>query len=178
MKRWTCRRCLLFPCLFLECDRCVPWMMRELFAAAHKRFSEEQTKFRQVEFDTDVHLCACARRQSLGFQQTSSGWNDESLARCICFLHILERSGGRNDGGAEGELLLICSMQSQHLTNFLQPFKCLPPWLICASSRCPTECAHRGTVQCKWDADLYKGTFGSESSAFRRKVCPVIAMLS
>lgn len=34
--------------------------------------------------------------QSLGFQQTSSGWNDESLVRRICFLHI---TGDRKSGG-------------------------------------------------------------------------------
>lgn len=146
-----------------------------------KRVSKEQTKFRQVEFDTGSHLCARAGRQSLGFQQTSSGRNDESLVWCICFYTFWREGKVGDEGwwrGAEGELLLICSTQSQHLTNFLQPFKCLPPWLICASSRCPTEYAHRGTVQCKWDADLYKGTFGSKSSAFKGKVCPEIAMLS
>lgn len=40
--------------------------------------------------------------QSLGFQQTSSGWNDGSLARCICFLRI---AGDRKVGveGWEGD---------------------------------------------------------------------------
>ena len=58
-----------------------------------------------------------------------------------------EGGGGGLDGGglvvAEGELLLICPMQCQHLTNFMQPFKLL---LLFGSSvlpaRSPAERAH------------------------------------
>lgn len=114
------------------------------FGTAHRRLWKEQTKFRQVEFDTDTRthtqtrLRMCSLTQSLGFQQTSSGWNDESLVRYICFpSHYWREEGG--GGGTEGGLLvaerarggrgelLICPMQCQHLTNFMQPFKWLPP---------------------------------------------------
>lgn len=55
------------PRLFLERNqqlRYVPRMMRELFAVAHERFSKEQTKFRQVEFDTDARTSAHALADS------------------------------------------------------------------------------------------------------------------
>lgn len=65
-----------------------------------KKKKRIKTKIRQVEFDTQTHTRLRMRppTHSLGFQQTSSGWNDECLARCICFLHIT----GRQEGGGGG----------------------------------------------------------------------------
>lgn len=108
--------------------------------------------------------CACARRQSLGFQQTSSGWNDESLVRCICFLHITGETGrwGRRDKrGRTGRWRRGCCYwyapcgANTWLISCSHSNDCLL-WLICASCWLPTEHAHRGTGQCKWATDLLK----------------------
>lgn len=138
------------------------------FAAAQRRLWKEPTKFRQVEFDT--HMYTHTRRQarlrmrsqpqSLGFQQTSSGWNDESLARCICFLRVTgDRrvgvegwKGGWWCGG--GGLLLICPMRCQHLTNSVPPFKRLPALAHLYFLQTPLWARSRRTGQCKWATAL------------------------
>lgn len=121
--------------------------------------------------------------QSLGFQQTSSGWNDESLARCICFLHISE-AGRRGRRGCccccyccgwcwwwwwevAAGLLLICPMRCQHLTNFMQPLKRLPPRAHPCFLRTPHRARshRRGSMQ--MSRRPLKVTVGCESRIFR-----------
>lgn len=115
--------------------------------------------------------------QSLGFQQTSSGWNDESLVRCICSLHITgdRKVGveGQEEGwwrGGKGGCYWYapCGVNTW-LISCRHSNDCLL-WLICTSCRLPTEHTHREQVNAN-ELQTFKGTFGSKSSAFRG--CPV-----
>lgn len=88
---------------------------------------------------------------SLGFQQTSSGWNDESLVRCICFLRV---TGDRRVGVEGWGLLLICPMRCQHLTNFVPLFKRLPALAHLYFLLTPLWARLQRTGQCKWATAL------------------------
>lgn len=159
----------------------IVWCVPALFSAEHWRFWKTQTKFRQVCIWHSHAPRTCA--QSLGVQQTSSGRNDESLVRRICFFHItgesrvgVEQYRGRQVA-AEGEQLLICSMQRRHLTNFLQPFKWLPPLAhLCFLPVPHWECSQRNrSMQMRYRP--LKGTFGSKLSPFTSQDCSIMAML-
>lgn len=75
---------------------------------------------------------ACSPQQSLDFQQTSTGCNDEPWVSRIRFPGKTE--SGEVVGGAVGgglllvKMLLICPTPCRHLTNFTAPFK-RPPAL-------------------------------------------------
>lgn len=108
--------------------------------------------------------------QSLGFQQTSSGWNDESLVRCICSLHITgdRKVGveGQEEGwwrGGKGGCYWYapCGVNTW-LISCRHSNDCLL-WLICTSCRLPTEHTHREQVNAN-ELQTFKGTFGSKSS--------------
>lgn len=81
--------------------------------------------------------------------------------------------GGGGGGGlvvAEGELLLICPMQCQHLTNFMQPFKMTASF---GSSVLPADSPLSMLTEEQVNANelqTFKGTVGSKSNVFRRQV--------